>query len=250
MAEQRIDRIRIQMKRGSSLDWHKASEATTPFIPKEGESIFYTDMNMLKIGNGTSTPDQLPFLDVEHPDETFKTFAVSNYDCDKCTEAGVYLISGGTDMPESYVGGNLLVIPNTDYITQMLFVPGNAANIRGTMFFRYYINKIWTTWEQITTSKHVHQITFTPTGTISSPEIIVSVETDDVIGNFVPGSGSASLGVEIDHKRLSFALQHSHVASTTSTKKVLTAATARLKDAPVFTGTSTTIGTNNAIEEK
>lgn len=52
---------RLQTKRGTSADWHAASIAEKPFVPLLGEPIFYTDLNMVKYGDGEHTPDALDF---------------------------------------------------------------------------------------------------------------------------------------------------------------------------------------------
>lgn len=59
MAEKSI-KTRLVFKRGTKSDWGKAS--TAGFIPKMGEPIFYSDTNILKVGNGANTPDALAHL--------------------------------------------------------------------------------------------------------------------------------------------------------------------------------------------
>jgi hypothetical protein len=60
MAEKTV-KSRIQVKRGTSAEWALA----TTFVPKEGEIIFYSDLNKMKIGNGTTLVGNLPFLHVD-----------------------------------------------------------------------------------------------------------------------------------------------------------------------------------------
>jgi hypothetical protein len=69
MAEKTI-KSRIQVKRGSSTDWKTAG--SNGFIPKEGEIIFYSDLNKIKIGDGKTIVDSktsgttvLPFMHVD-----------------------------------------------------------------------------------------------------------------------------------------------------------------------------------------
>lgn len=59
MAEKSI-KTRIQMKHGTKSDWDSAGDKG--FTPLEGESIFYTDKNILKIGDGESNVSMLPSL--------------------------------------------------------------------------------------------------------------------------------------------------------------------------------------------
>lgn len=248
ITEKRIEKIRLQFKRGTALDWHKASEAATPFIPKQGESIFYTDLNMLKIGDGVKTPDELPFLSVE---ESFKKHPTSTNNCNLCTEAGMYVISSGSTIAEESSGGNLIVMPNANYISQMLFAPGTIANPEGVVYFRLYTqaNNTWSDWERISTSKHFHSVTFTPEGTVSAPDINIDLNTTQVVKSISQGSGSAELKILTNNKRLSFELKHSHVPSEAQTETVVTGVTAALANNPVFTGTpvneSTGLVTNN-----
>lgn len=51
-------KTRIQMKHDTKENWDKA----TSFAPLEGESIFYTDKNILKIGDGNTPLSELPSL--------------------------------------------------------------------------------------------------------------------------------------------------------------------------------------------
>ena len=52
-------KVRFQLKRDISTNWEKAIN----FIPKEGEPILYTDLNMVKFGDGKTTVNDLPFAD-------------------------------------------------------------------------------------------------------------------------------------------------------------------------------------------
>ena len=54
-----IIKTRLQLKRETSENWAKA----TNFIPKEGEPILYTDLNMVKFGDGVTAVNDLPFAD-------------------------------------------------------------------------------------------------------------------------------------------------------------------------------------------
>lgn len=48
---------RIQHKADTSTNWSKA----TSFIPLRGELIIYTDLNKIKIGDGATNVNLLPF---------------------------------------------------------------------------------------------------------------------------------------------------------------------------------------------
>jgi len=47
------------IKKDTSTNWSKAKN----FIPKENEMIIYTDFNSIKIGNGKTKVNDLPFID-------------------------------------------------------------------------------------------------------------------------------------------------------------------------------------------
>ena len=47
------------IKKDTSVNWNKAKN----FIPKENEIIIYTDFNRIKIGNGQTKINDLPFID-------------------------------------------------------------------------------------------------------------------------------------------------------------------------------------------
>lgn len=52
-------KARIVNKNGTSAEWEKA----TSFVPKKGELILYTDLNKIKIGDGVTKVNDLPFSD-------------------------------------------------------------------------------------------------------------------------------------------------------------------------------------------
>ena len=47
------------IKKDTSINWNKAKN----FIQKENEIIIYTDFNSIKIGNGKTKVNDLPFVD-------------------------------------------------------------------------------------------------------------------------------------------------------------------------------------------
>lgn len=61
MADKTV-KTRIQIKRETESSWNTASTSATPFKPLDGELIYYKDKKLLKIGNGTNTPKDLPVL--------------------------------------------------------------------------------------------------------------------------------------------------------------------------------------------
>lgn len=56
-------KTRLKQKRDSSANWNKA----TNFTPLAGEIIVYSDLNMIKIGDGATKVSALPFLKGNNP---------------------------------------------------------------------------------------------------------------------------------------------------------------------------------------
>lgn len=59
MADKNL-KARIVNKNGTGAEWEKA----TSFVPKKGELILYTDLNKIKIGDGVTKVNDLPFTTV------------------------------------------------------------------------------------------------------------------------------------------------------------------------------------------
>lgn len=72
MADKNL-KARIVNKNGTSAEWEKA----TSFVPKKGELILYTDLNKIKIGDGVTKVNDLPFLTV--PNKTSDLTNDSDY---------------------------------------------------------------------------------------------------------------------------------------------------------------------------
>lgn len=62
---------RIQVKSDSAANWTIASNASTPFIPLEGEFIFINDGYEVKIGDGAKTVNALPYIPIIDDSVTF-----------------------------------------------------------------------------------------------------------------------------------------------------------------------------------
>lgn len=71
MADKTV-KTRVQIKRGTEADWEAASRAN--FKPLNGELIYYTDKGILKIGNNTDTPNDLPALAREDNIQIYDVF--------------------------------------------------------------------------------------------------------------------------------------------------------------------------------
>ena len=55
MSEKKFEVI-LQQKSGTEAQWNSSS-----YIPRKSEIIHYTDLNKIKIGDGTNLPKNLPF---------------------------------------------------------------------------------------------------------------------------------------------------------------------------------------------
>ena len=62
-------KTRIVNKNGTSAEWEKA----TSFVPKKGELILYTDLNKIKIGDGVTKVNDLPFVTDNYVSKTGDT---------------------------------------------------------------------------------------------------------------------------------------------------------------------------------
>lgn len=63
MADKQIN-SRIIHKHDISTNWAKAVN----FVPKQGELIIYDDLNKLKLGDGKTNVNNLPFVDSSNLD--------------------------------------------------------------------------------------------------------------------------------------------------------------------------------------
>lgn len=83
-----VVKTRIQNKSGSSEDWAKAVN----FIPLLGEIIIYTDLNLMKIGDGKTLVGNLEFTNV--PSHSHPALTIGPYSYDG-TESVVIPTYGG-----------------------------------------------------------------------------------------------------------------------------------------------------------
>ena len=74
MAAEKTLKARQIQKNDIRANWDKA----TNFIPKLGELILYTDENRIKIGDGSTTIANLPYL-TEQPQVIIKTWTAADF---------------------------------------------------------------------------------------------------------------------------------------------------------------------------
>lgn len=74
MATEKILKARQIQKNDIRANWDKA----TNFIPKLGELILYTDENRIKIGDGSTTVVNLPYL-TEQSQVIIKTWTAADF---------------------------------------------------------------------------------------------------------------------------------------------------------------------------
>lgn len=70
----KILQTRVQNKHDTAANWEKA----TNFIPLVGEIIIYDDLHQIKIGDGETTVNNLPFLIGALPEDVWKPFSSTN----------------------------------------------------------------------------------------------------------------------------------------------------------------------------
>lgn len=74
MATEKTLKARQIQKNDTRANWDKA----TNFIPKLGELVLYTDENRIKIGDGSTTVVNLPYL-TEQSQVTIKTWTATDF---------------------------------------------------------------------------------------------------------------------------------------------------------------------------
>lgn len=92
MATKKTLTTRIQHKTDTSTNWAKA----TNFIPLKGELIYYSDLNKLKVGDGTTKVSNLKFIADGIDDLAAEIAALDADKQDKLTAGNGITISGST----------------------------------------------------------------------------------------------------------------------------------------------------------
>lgn len=127
---------RIQMKHDSAEKW-----STSTFVPFEGEIIFYSDLNKIKIGDGSKNVNELPFITIDKTD--IIEFINHNHDGQYYTEKEVdSLISAleillatkydnSSVLPAGQIEGSfgIALIPNTTNVYSLGTSEKNWKNI-------------------------------------------------------------------------------------------------------------------------
>lgn len=127
---------RIQMKHDSAEKW-----STSTFVPFEGEIIFYSDLNKIKIGDGSKNVNELPFITIDKTD--IIEFINHNHDGQYYTEKEVdSLISAletllatkydnSSVLPASQIEGSfgIALVPNTTNVYSLGTSEKNWKNI-------------------------------------------------------------------------------------------------------------------------
>ena len=122
MADKNL-KARIVNKNGTSAEWEKA----TSFIPKKGELILYTDLNKIKIGDGVTKVNDLPFLTVPN-----KTSDLTN-DSDYITNTSVDTKLEGkvSKAGDTMTGALALTLAESKTDGALLFGQSSPENIYG-----------------------------------------------------------------------------------------------------------------------
>ena len=115
-------KARIVNKNGTSAEWEKA----TSFVPKKGELILYTDLNKIKIGDGVTKVNDLPFLTV--PNKTSDLTNDSSYITNTSVDTKLNdKVSKAGDTMTGMLGVNLSAYPGSGGIVFGVNAPSELA---------------------------------------------------------------------------------------------------------------------------
>ena len=142
MANEKYVNSRMQQKIDTSANWDKAKGK---FKPLNGEIIIYSDLLKMKIGDGNTTVDMLPFLSESEVVNLFKAGDGANSLVFNEGDAnGKYSIAGGTtdkSLIEGIIGNSIAAAlikvntPKADGDMSMSLGAGTSANAPGAMAF-------------------------------------------------------------------------------------------------------------------
>lgn len=120
---------RIKQKADTKANWDKA----TNFVPMEGEIIIYSDLNEMKVGDGSTHVKDLPFITnvrhskVEGIGNSYQYYELASFPADNNYNAGSLIVDGRIG---GWNGDNKglisLMISNRDGIKVVGTVAGNA----------------------------------------------------------------------------------------------------------------------------
>lgn len=121
MADKNL-KARIVNKNGTSAEWEKA----TSFVPKKGELILYTDLNKIKIGDGVTKVNDLPFLTV--PNKTSDLTNDSGYITNTSVDTKLNdKVSKAGDTMTGMLGVNFSAYPGSGGIVFGVNAPSELA---------------------------------------------------------------------------------------------------------------------------
>ena len=126
----------------------------------------------------------------------------SGYDLDKCYDAGLYMISSGTNYPSGKPFGSLLSLPYRkatgneiqDFGTQIFIPNGDDSTKPNSMFYRTSLGTSWNDWQEVATKSYVSS-TYLPLsgGTISGNLNVTGTLQTGGINCAVLGKGTNGL---------------------------------------------------------
>lgn len=121
MADKNL-KARIVNKNGTRAEWEKA----TSFVPKKGELILYTDLNKIKIGDGVTKVNDLPFLTV--PNKTSDLTNDSGYITNTSVDTKLNdKVSKAGDTMTGMLGVNFSAYPGSGGIVFGVNAPSELA---------------------------------------------------------------------------------------------------------------------------
>lgn len=196
MAEKKIQ-ARIRQKVDTKANWDKA----TNFVPLKGEYIYYSDLHKVKVGDGVTKVDALPFL--ADNDTHFTTglyIGTANTKANATTTNGntylkayddntkraQFLIHGsGASSVSSDANGNITISSTDSHFTTGLYVgkvdeKSNSATTNGNTYLKLFDNE---------TKRSQHLINGSG-ATIVTSDASGTIKVDTPIKNLDTTSGS------------------------------------------------------------
>lgn len=137
-------------------------------------------------GNVTGKPST--FTPASHTHSYVPYNGQSSYNCNTIYDAGIYMISSGSNCPSGSQYGSLFMMPyrqgtgNTtpDFGTQIFIPNGDDSTKPNSMFFRTATRESWNAWQEVSTAGHTHSYLPLSGGTLSG-NVTVSQSSGSVI---------------------------------------------------------------------
>ena len=208
---------RIQMKHDSAEKW-----STSTFVPFEGEIIFYSDLNKIKIGDGSKNVNELPFITIDKTD--IIEFINHNHDGQYYTEKEVDSLISALEilLATKYDNSSVLPADQIEGSFGIALIP-NTTNV-------YSLGTSEKNWKNIYLSG---DLIFGTDVKINSAGITLKNNT-----TLTDGTNSTTINDIVNHNHNSFYYQKSEVDSKITEAKHTITANASDDDVVILTGTN------------